>query len=65
MPTDDLETMSDLEYEAYLRDERDEDLSWMSDGLPTTFRTIDRLTSDQSNARIRALGFPTIDDVPF
>jgi hypothetical protein len=66
MPTDDLVTMTADEYADYLRSEPDErELSWMTDGLATLFQTIDPLTLAQSNARIRALGFPTIDQIPF
>jgi hypothetical protein len=66
MPADDLVTMTESEYAAYLRDERDErELTWLNDGLPTLFKMMDPLTAAASDARVHALGFQTIDEIPF
>jgi hypothetical protein len=59
-----LTTMTDSEYDAYVRDERDErELTWLADGIPTLFQTIDPLTAAATDARIRAMGLKSWSDL--
>jgi len=60
MPTDDLVTMSESEYAAYLRDERPDE--WQS---PSTIPAIPRMISTEERAALTAMGFLDWSDIPF